>query len=353
MKSAALIVIYNHNFEKNISKIKHIYSTRFSRIIQIMPFYQGNDPDVIGVYDAAWQFNGYITQALPRLLQEKDISHYVVIADDIILHPELNEFNICQKLGIDEETAYIRDNYLINEEMMYSLDWAFYSYSRMMAPGTSCEFKSFIPSIEEARQHCARHGFDWSQGAPDSIIKSYLVQKKASHEFLGEMLPSDTQGIRAMLRKHIALGLTMAECVLKKPFCGLSDTIFLDTMKKYARFFAKSTKKSEPLYPLFWAYSDVMILPVKKIEAFAHLCGVFSAMRLFVEVALPTALVFTMDKIKTDKDIPYRGIPIWGAERLTGLHDEHNGSLAHLISNWPDDVLFYHPIKLSKWRLDI
>ena len=349
----ALIVIYNHNFEKNIEKIKRLYSSRFSRIIQIIPFYRGGDPDVIGVYDAAWQFNGYITQALPRLLQEKNISHYVVIADDIILHPELNESNICEKLGLDENSAYIRDNYLINEEMMYTLDWAYYSYSRMMAPGTSCEFKSFIPSLEEAREHVTRHGFNWKDGAPNSIMKSYLVQKKASHEFLGEMLPSDIQGMFAMIRKHLALGMTMAESIIKMPFIGLNVTSFLSTMKRYSNFLAKSSRKAEPLYPLFWAYSDVMIIPSNKISDFAHLCGVFSAMRIFVEVALPTALVFTMDKIKTDKDIPYHGIPIWGSERLTSLHDKHNGSLAHLISNWPDDVLFYHPIKLSKWQLDI
>lgn len=353
MSKTALIVIYNHNFEKNIEKIKRIYSPRFSRIIQIMPFYQGNDPDVVGVYDAAWQFNGYITQALPRLLQEQGISHYVVIADDIILHPELNENNICEKLQLDEDTAYIRDNFLINEEMMYTLDWAFYSYARMMAPGTSCEFNSFIPTLEEARIHCERHGFDWKKAAPDSVLQSFLVQKKASHEFLGEMLPSDMRGFCAMVRKHLALGLTMAESALLKPFRGLSDTVFLNAMRRYARLFAKSSKSAEPMYPLFWAYSDVMILPAKKIKEFAHLCGVFSAMRLFVEVALPTALVFTIDKIKTDKDIPYKGVPIWGADRLTGLYDEHGGSLANLLHHWPADVLFYHPIKLSKWKLDI
>lgn len=353
MNTTALVVIYNHNFEANIEKIKRIYSPRFSRIIQIMPFYQGSDPDVVGVYDAAWQFNGYITQALPRLLQEKDISHYVVIADDIILHPELNENNICDKLGLDENTAYIRDCFLINEEMMYTLDWAFYSYSRMLAPGTSCEFQSFIPSVEEARQCCEKHGYDWHKAAPESVMKSFLVQKKASHEFLGEMLPSDMQGVSAMLRKHIALGLTLVECALKKPFKGMTETSFLNTMKRYARLFSKSSKNAQPLYPLFWAYSDVLILPAHKISSFSHLCGVFSSMRLFVEVALPTALVFTLDKIKTDQDIPYNGVPIWGSERLTGLHKEHNGSLSDLIKNWPQDVLFYHPIKLSKWNLDV
>ena len=355
MSQTCLVVIYNHNFERNIEKIRSLYSSRFSKIIQIMPFYTGREPDVVGVYDAAWQFNGYITQALQKLLEADHVSHYLFIADDIIVHPELNEYNACSKLGLDEDTAYIKDCHLIDEEMMYTLDWSFYSYSRMLASGTSCEFQRFIPSIEEARAYCEKHGYDWRKGAPESVMKSYLVQKKASHEFLGEMLPSDLSGLAAFARKHTVLGLTMAEGVIKKAIKRdkYSDRDFLTSLRKYAKLFAKTSKHAEPLYPLFWAYSDVMILPAKRLRAFAHLSGVFAAMRLFVEVAIPTSLVFTMDKIKTDHDIPYNGIPIWGSERLTALSESHHGSLKHLLEHWPEDVLFYHPIKLSQWTFDI
>lgn len=356
MSKSCLVVIYNHNFEKNIDKIKKLYSSRFSKVVQVIPFYRGKDPEVIGVYDAAWQFNGYINQAYERIAGiEGNYDNYLIIADDIVLNPELNENNLAEKLQLPSDAAYIMEAKLIDEDMMYSLDWSFYSYSRMLAPGTSCEFQRFIPSLEEARACCTRHGYDWKQAAPDSVIRSYLVQKKASHEFLGEMLPSDGRGMQAFMRKHAVLALTMLESGIKKMIRrnNFSDTDFHSILRRYAKWFAKSKKKAEPLYPLFWGYSDVMVIPRSALRDFAHLCGVFSAMRVFVEVALPTALVFCAKRLRTDRDIPYHGVPMWGRGRLTELAKQHDHSIAHLLSHWPQDVFFYHPIKLSQWNLDI
>ena len=39
----ALLVIYNHRYDKNIVRVKQIYAKRFSYIYHVMPFYDGND----------------------------------------------------------------------------------------------------------------------------------------------------------------------------------------------------------------------------------------------------------------------------------------------------------------------
>lgn len=59
----ALMVIYNHRFDKNIELIEKLYSPSFSNIFHIIPFYDGNKENVIPVYESSYQFEGYISQA--------------------------------------------------------------------------------------------------------------------------------------------------------------------------------------------------------------------------------------------------------------------------------------------------
>lgn len=52
----ALLVIYNHRYDKNIVRVKQIYAKRFSYIYHVMPFYDGNDLDVIPVFESSYCF---------------------------------------------------------------------------------------------------------------------------------------------------------------------------------------------------------------------------------------------------------------------------------------------------------
>lgn len=56
----ALLVIYNHRYDKNIVRVKQIYAKRFSYIYHVMPFYDGNDLDVIPVLSHHIVFRIYI-----------------------------------------------------------------------------------------------------------------------------------------------------------------------------------------------------------------------------------------------------------------------------------------------------
>ena len=41
-------------------------------------------------------------------LPRQGITHYVVIGDDLLLKPGFDESNLCQKLGLDDRTGFIK-----------------------------------------------------------------------------------------------------------------------------------------------------------------------------------------------------------------------------------------------------
>ncbi len=58
MSKIALVIIYNHQYNKNIDILERIYKGRFSHIYHLIPFYQGDKENVIPVYDASLYFQG-------------------------------------------------------------------------------------------------------------------------------------------------------------------------------------------------------------------------------------------------------------------------------------------------------
>ena len=100
-----------------------------------------------------------------------------------------------------------------------------------------------------------------------------------------------------------------------------------------------------------WSFSDIAIVPQVSINDFIHYCGVYAAMQVFVEYAIPTSLIFACDKIITLKDLPYNaenGIDDYSVREK--LEKEFNYSYKKFIAKFPKDYLYIHPIKLSKWN---
>ena len=74
----ALLVVYNHRFDKNIGRIRELYANRFSYVYHVMPFYDGNEPDVIPVFDSSYCFSGYIAQAYSHLRND-GFTHFFIV----------------------------------------------------------------------------------------------------------------------------------------------------------------------------------------------------------------------------------------------------------------------------------
>jgi hypothetical protein len=101
----ALIIIYNHRYEQNIPVLESIYGPRFSDIYHLMPFYTGRRQNVISVYENSYHFQGYVAQGF-RDYWRADFTHYFFVADDLLLHPSINEDNFIDFIGLPEGHSF-------------------------------------------------------------------------------------------------------------------------------------------------------------------------------------------------------------------------------------------------------
>ena len=114
-------------------------------------------------------------------------------------------------------------------------------------------------------------------------------------------------------------------------------------------------KKFKAKYPVVGSYSDIVIVPKTAIKTFCHYCGVFATNRLFVELAIPTALLLSCEEISTEPALGKRGSIYWTyipkeVEQFEKDMKPYNNSLGRLMKEFPEDKLYIHPIKLSKWQ---
>jgi hypothetical protein len=108
-------------------------------------------------------------------------------------------------------------------------------------------------------------------------------------------------------------------------------------------------------YPLIAStYSDLFIVSGDALKKFSHYCGVFAAARLFVEIALPTALALSAKKLNTSSDIPFHCSELGGggySDDIKQVINSCNFDIAELLKKFPENELYIHPVKLSKWNM--
>lgn len=319
MKKIALLIIYNHRYDKNIDRLEKIYKGKFSHIYHIMPFYDGNVENVIPVYESSFRFQSYIAQAYQHL-KGKGYTHYFIVADDMILNPQINETNLFALTGIEEHQSYIYDiREIYNCFAARRVD----PMRKYRVKQEGVEVEKILLSKEEAEKRFHAHGL---QTGP--LTYKYLF-KACYWAYRNRMLRK--------LLKYIV------------------DIV---------------THNVKIHYPLVWAYSDILLLPADIMNKFATYCGAFAATGLFVEYAVPTSLVFATDDIILDKDIKMHGIaqiypkkyldhikklnmptgskPLLAEEE--SLIKQYQYNLQALLNDFAEDRFFIHPIKLSKWH---
>lgn len=294
MNKIALLIIYNHRYDRNIPILNRIYENRFSHIYHIVPFYDGDEKNVIPVYESSYQFSGYIAQAYPHL-KGKGFTHYFVVADDMIINPEINERNIWVTTGIVPDKCYLpslisfqtRNEYW--ERTLEALSYTPY------IKGT--EIRNIIPKYENATELFKMHGLHTSPLPFRKLIMNLKTNKSFNRY----------EKLRLLKRKgHFS-------------------------------------------YPLVGGYSDIFLVTADVMDKFCLYCGAFAATRLFVEIAIPTAMVLAANDIQFEENIKLKGMALWTNEDHKFL-EKYNFNLEELIKDYPKDTLYIHPIKLSKWK---
>lgn len=309
-EEVALIIIYNHRYDKNIEILERIYNKRFSNIYHLMPFYNGDKPNVIPVYENSHYFQGYIAQGLKVYFKEK-FSHYFFIADDLILNPVINENNYSEHFKLDGKTSFIAELVTLHER------------------------KVFWRRLKEA--------YDYSP-------------KMIGVEVMNE-LPTYDEAIKKFNRLNLTISPLKFDQIYPRIEPSLQTFTSIAKAKTYLLYLYSKLKSSakntsyEMSYPLVGSYSDIAIVPAEYIKKFCHYCGVFSATNLFVELAIPTAIVLTTEKLVIDNNLQLQGKALWTTEELKELK-KYGKNLNELMSNFPKNYIYLHPVKLSSWNTE-
>jgi hypothetical protein len=323
-------VIFNHRFDSNVEKLDLIYKNRFSYIKYIMPFYDGSKENVIPVYDSSEVFQGYIAQAFSSFYNEQH-THHIFIADDLFLNSKINEDNILNILDLDTDTSYIKS--ILNLTEISFQEWShaikgIAAFTNTCYKNVYCNCTKELPSYQDAIELFKRHnlvGFDLTV---DNFI--YKEGNLSLKEKINKLFGIDKNRYRFKFDM----------------MCNnrLFQTLYEEVKQK--------GKIAIP-YPLAMGYSDFFVIPAKDIKRFSRLCGIFAAMRIFVEIAIPTAMVLSCKKIKYECDSLLKGIVMWDyPEPGVELYNRFRGYLIDLDKEMAaaSNVLYYHPIKLSKWK---
>ncbi len=295
----ALVIIHNHRFDGNIPVLEALYGERFSRIMHLVPFHPGDRSGVIPVHGHSHQFQGYVAQGLHAFHNEQDQHpHYIFIADDLLLAPQIDETNYRTHFELDKDTGFLPNFIDLHRWPTWWRRIAEAVDYDPQQPGV--EAVRELPTVAEAKKRFSLHGLELGP---------------IPHRAVGGPLPKGGIAALRWLKQHVLA-----------PRGG-----------------------HELRYPLVGSYSDLFIVPGKDMKHFAHLCGVFAATRLFVELAIPTAMALAVDRIRTERDTRLKGRALWNAEDLRIL-EPYGHDLDALLRDFPAGSLYLHPVKLTRWQ---
>lgn len=297
--NVVLCIIFNHRYDQNIAKLDKIYNLRFSKIYYLVPFYNGEKNDkIIPIWESSYQFQGYIAQALSKIYSP-DVEQYVFCADDIIINPNVNETNIQTILKTDINTSFIPKLFPIRETYTWIYTKTLLDCENAFLRG-GASFEKELPLACDTKERFANYRCD---------VRKFIKIK----DILSGLYATRYKG-RFDLFKFIKY-------------------LFLNRGKHF--------------YPLAYGDSDFFTISQKDITEFARICGIFAAMNLFVESAIPTAMILSCDKItfQTNSEIN---------KHMNGNINgkDYNYRLKNLYCNWPENVFRIHPIKLSQWTIE-
>jgi len=309
----ALVFIYNHRYDKNIPILEDIYKDRFSHIFHIVPFYDGDKENVIAVYEHSFYFQGYIAQASKELKSKGDFEHFMFVGDDLLLHPDVNENNYKDFFKIGVEDTFITFIRSLTEAGDDGLD-LFIMHLAMYfkfpdKPGSGLEIINEIPTYEQAVERFREKGFEEPFIRPPHVY-------------------------RPTKRTDFKKGL-IGEYFYRKRVKEVKELLKQDKVKVS--------------YPMVNGFSDLLILPKTDFSEFARMCGLFAAARMFVEYAIPTIMLIVCKKIITQKDLDKKALLLWDHHREE-FEQKYNFSFNDLFAHFPENVLYVHPVKLSKWK---
>ena len=318
---AAIVLVYNHRYDANIDVLERLYADRFSGVFHLVPFYDGPRRNVIPVYENSYRFEGYIAQGFREYFRE-EFEHYLFVADDLLLHPGIHEGNYAEWFGLGAEGSFVPELFSLHD----------------LHNDQTLRFEPYRRGGETK--------FHWWRVRDLARYKHRVEGLENSRE-----MPTYAEA-EAILRRHghTVEPLRFAD-LYGPPPAGPKPRAWWEYLKKLRHFRGEYRLD----YPLVASFSDLAVVSKASVRKFAHYCGVFAANGLFVEAALPTALLLASAAVTTEPQLKKRGSIYWTytpaeAEAFAAAMRPHGNNLERLLQNFPADKLYIHPVKLSRWR---
>ncbi len=311
MPKACLIIVFNHRYDKNIPVLEKMYAPHFSNIFFLVPFYNGDDPRVIPVYESSNFFQSFFAQGYHRFFKQ-EFTHYIFTGDDCLLTPRINESNFLEQTGLPGGTDLI-SGFIELHKLSGRPWWHTYKAVDFFNNRKGAEIKKELPSYEEAVAKFNHHGMAVEPLTKENIFGTKRPPNKGWLEYW------------AFRQYHLRY-----------------------KWKQY-----RKRGRIELPYPVAGSYSDVLVVTKESIYDFCRFCGIMGAVGLFVELAIPTALLLASNKIMQEKDLKLNGRALWTPAEVEEVEKKFNRSLKSLVNDFPTDQLYYHPVKLSKWNNDL
>lgn len=309
IKKTALVVIYNHNFEKNIPKINKYYEWKYDKIFHLMPFSSYEDDSVISVKDNGRFFYNFIYQAYPKLLWFDD---YIITWDDCLINSSLNSDNIKEYVWIwnnKKEYSYI-------EQIYNPLELPFWQPYRWFY---------WITSLKNEKENL-KYLPSW-----DQIVKNY-------------------EGIsNRKIKSQISVFKIFFETIKNKALN--SGLIYSVIWSLFSTKWSMNFFNFIPHYPLIWWYSDFLMMDWQTLKDFVNLIPIFRSYNIFAEIAIPTILVYLNRWLiigsNTNHPENHKWNMFW-TEKDYEILDKVS-SIEDIAKTFNEkDLLFIHPLKLSK-----
>lgn len=300
-----LIIEHNYNYPEPFEKLEILLKDRFPERVHLIPFYNGKEPHVFPVYEHSTYFERYFPQVIDKIYDSK-YTHYVIIADDLMLNPALDAGNLNDYLKLDEESSFLPDPWGMVHEL--SFKWT-NSFSAI---------NSFY--LHDLFFH---HAPDWKKVFPPAE-EAWKVFEKMGYK-----------------RGRIRLNWEKPNAAF--PTCFSAIRYYIKQLIK---------RRRTPPYPLLTGYAEFFVIEAKAFPQFAKWCETAGQMRLWVEPALHTLLPLCSRKVVYEKDRGLHGITLWTPEENEALFKKHNGSVKSVASEFKPNTLYLHPVKLTKWQLN-
>ncbi len=353
-RKPVLVVIYNHHYPDNVAKIEHIYGGRFSRIHHLMPFYEKRrDPNpanhkfnIIPVYDNSHYHQSFIANGFTDYYHQ-DASHYIFIADDLMLNPQINENNYQKFFNLTPDAAYVP--WLSNLGNAYSLlPWkeeSLFHHSkgitnRKTQPNPFSCLISALQKTPKAQWGHSSNAYNFSLSVSGLHLPAQLVNHiEAMQRFKEHNLLIDHIDIKKAVRRH--------KKGIKAGRRAINKKMMLRAILEYWLRGKDSYRPYKLAYPLAGGASDIFIIPNNSMDRFVTHCGIFAAYKLWIEIAIPTSMILITDNIKQNSDINYKAFHYFGTPNSLPIEDEYLKNLQSIVKHWPDNYAYVHPLKLS------